>query len=99
MDATTIGAITTTLSTIIVALFGFLATRDKRTRELAEKQEKTLDELRDDLEEQRHRLDVAMIHIYDLRRHMAEHGVPLPPLPVELNPTEKKQHHHRPEAV
>lgn len=84
MDPTTVGVIGTTLSAFFVGLFGWLGVRDKRTREIADKATENIDTLRTDLAAQRARLDVAMVHIYELRRVMIENNLALLPLPIEL---------------
>jgi hypothetical protein len=81
-----LGVIGTTVSTIFVALFGYLQVRDKRTREIAERAEETIDELREDLIDQRHRLDVATQYIYQLRAQLAAAGLMPPEIPPELAP-------------
>lgn len=86
LDPTAIGVIGTTLSAFFVGLFGWLGVRDKRTREIAEKADGNIEGLRDELDEQRHRLDIAIRHIYDLRRFMVASNLEPPPLPSELVP-------------
>lgn len=86
MDPTAIGVIGTTLSAFFVGLFGWLGVRDRRTREIAEKADNNIEHLRDELDEQRHRLDIAIRHIYDMRRFMVAHDIEPPALPIELIP-------------
>lgn len=85
-DPTVVGVIGTTLSAFFVGLFGWLGIREKRTREIAETADRSITDLREDLDEQRHRLDIAMVHIYDLRRLIAAHDLTPPTLPTELHP-------------
>lgn len=86
VDPTTMGVIGTTFSAFFVGLFGWLGVREKRTREIAEKADDNIETLRDELDEQRHRLDIAIGHIYELRRYMVVSNIEPPALPVELVP-------------
>lgn len=80
------GVVGTSVSTVFVALFGYLQVRDKRTREMAERAGEDIDELREDLTDQRHRLDVATQYIYQLRAQMAAQGLMPPEIPPEIAP-------------